>query len=106
MRTALRRWLPWALALVLLLVAADALARVGGGQDFSRRPSGGGGGSGGDGIPIELVFLLVQLVIEYPAIGLPLLLVVIAVVVVRAMFFSGWKRPANKMIVGKVEFRR
>lgn len=72
-------------AACLILIAlgdfATALARVGGGQGYG----GGGGGGGGDGdgggliyIIFQLVRLLVYLTIEYPAIGIPLDIIVIA----------------------------
>jgi Tim44-like domain len=72
------------LLLVLLGPFALALARVGGGQGY-----GGGGGSkggGGDGgglgyLVIQLVRLLIYLTIEYPAIGIPLDIIVIGGVV-------------------------
>ncbi len=63
-------------ALVLLfalLVACEALARVGGGDMFGGGGSGGGGG-GGDG-DAGLLYLLIWLAIEHPTIGVPLLLI-------------------------------
>lgn len=76
--------LRWTVVVALALVAVDALARVGGGQDFHRSPSGGGGGGGGGGdVPIELLFLVLQLVIRYPVIGIPLVLIIGAVLVGR-----------------------
>ncbi|HEX8140717.1 MAG TPA: Tim44-like domain-containing protein [Pyrinomonadaceae bacterium] len=69
------------LTLILLAPFATALARVGGGQGYG---GGGGGGGGGDGdggglgyLVIELVRLLIYLTIEYPAIGIPLDIIVI-----------------------------
>lgn len=59
-----------------LLVAEEAFARVGGGQSFSRgssRSSGGGGGGGG--VDLDLILLLLRLCIEYPAFGIPALIV-------------------------------
>lgn len=69
-------------ALALLGVAADAFARVGGGEGFSsgHHSSGGGsygGGGGGGEIGGELLYLLIRLCIEYPAFGVPLLLCLI-----------------------------
>ena len=71
-------------------VAGVAEARIGGGQTFrggGRSSHRGGGGGGGDSFPIDL---LIFLVIQYPSIGVPLLVVVIAVVLVRASMQPGW----------------
>ena len=73
-------------ALLLLLsifVAAEAWARVGGGESYSGGGSSGGGsgGGGGDGAGelLYLVFrLLVWLTLEHPAIGIPVDIVVVA----------------------------
>jgi len=75
---------PWALVLPLqvLFLAGVALARPGGGHTFggsssssgsSHNSGSGSGDGGGDGG--ELVFMLIRLIIYYPKIGLPLLLV-------------------------------
>ncbi|MBA2322065.1 MAG: hypothetical protein H0V89_13040, partial [Deltaproteobacteria bacterium] len=70
----------------LLLTAGEAFARVGGGEGYGR-PSGGGGGGGGGGEGLgDLVFLLVWLCIEFPLVGIPLVLIVIGVVIARVMF--------------------
>ncbi|NOY27979.1 MAG: TIM44-like domain-containing protein [Oligoflexia bacterium] len=68
-----------------LLVAGEAWARVGGGQSFSGGGSSGGysggsysGGSGGSGG--GLIQLLVWLIIAHPAVGVPLSIVVVVVV--------------------------
>ena len=60
--------------LLLLVMADEAYARVGGGQSYGK-----GGGSGGDGDSGALIWLvfqafrfLVYLTIEYPVIGIPL----------------------------------
>jgi Tim44-like domain len=71
------------------LVAAEAAARPGGGSSYSggsrsssrssgSSSSGGGSGSGGGGM-LELVFELVMLCVRHPAIGIPLVLVLIVV---------------------------
>ncbi len=72
----MKRWLPWALALPSLLVAGEALARMGGGGDFGGGGdwSSGGGGGGGDGEAV--VRLLLWLCFEHPALGIPLTLCV------------------------------
>lgn len=76
------RALCWALraaahlpALLALLFAAEALARVGGGDTYrgaSRAPS-SGSGSGGDS---DGLFFLVWLLVRHPGIGIPILLIV------------------------------
>ncbi|MDP9190876.1 MAG: TIM44-like domain-containing protein [Acidobacteriota bacterium] len=74
----------------LLFSGPDLLARVGGGESYSgggSSSSGGGSDGGGDA---ELLFYLVRflfwLTIEYPAIGIPVDIVVIIVIV------RWWKR--------------
>jgi predicted RNA-binding Zn-ribbon protein involved in translation (DUF1610 family) len=78
--------------------ATIALARVGGGQSYSggsHSSSFGGGGSGGGG---DLVFLLIELVIDYPAVGLPVTAVVIGFFMVsrlRAGTPTGWSASGD-----------
>jgi predicted lipid-binding transport protein (Tim44 family) len=82
------------LALALVLHAASAAARPGGGQSFGGR--GGGGGSGGDGAcscAFDLVIFLLDLTISHPAIGIPLDVVVLVIVIV-AFSQSGRKGTA------------
>ena len=75
-----------ALVALVLLVSAEAWARIGGGDSFSGgRSSGGrssgfsgGGGGGGDG---DLIFWIVWLCFKHPAIGIPLAIVVGVVVI-------------------------
>jgi hypothetical protein len=74
--------------LLLLFAAAEVLARVGGGESYSGGGSsggGGGGGSSGSGGELELLYLLVRfliwLTIEQPAIGIPVDIVVIVLVI-------------------------
>lgn len=76
--------------------APEALARVGGGQGY-----GGGGGDSGDGdagaviwLIFESIRLLVYLTIEYPIIGIPLDIIVIAGVI----YFFVRKSRRNKPI--------
>ena len=66
-----------------LLIGETADARAGGGHNYSggggssssRRSSGGGGGE------LDLIFLLFRLIIHYPAVGIPVTIVVVFVVV-------------------------
>ena len=62
------------------LVAADAAARPGGGESYS----GGSSGSSGGGGDAELIFFLIRLAIHYPAVGVPLLLIAVAVLVYKS----------------------
>jgi Uncharacterized protein conserved in bacteria len=63
----------------LLLIASEALARVGGGGSYSGGSSGDSGGGGG---LIYLVFrILLWLTIDHPLIGIPIDIVVIVVAV-------------------------
>src|SRR5262245_31045294 len=68
----------------LLLLPVEIIARVGGGQSYgggSRSSGGGGGGSDDGGAIVWLIFeavrFLMYLTIEYPAIGIPLDIIVI-----------------------------
>src|SRR2546421_7288792 len=69
----------WALFAIVLL-ATETFARVGGGQSY-----GGGGGSGGGGGGGALIYLVVRLLlwltIEHPVIGIPVDIIVIALVI-------------------------
>ena len=94
---------PWAamrafLFAELFLISSPALARVGGGGSYSGGHSGGGGGDGG-GL-IYLAFrLLFWLTIEYPAIGIPVDIIVIAMVVrhFRSSSGSGDGKPVLQL---------
>lgn len=93
--------LPLALLLGLALAFAlsysvDAWARPGGGQSYSggsrsTRSSGGhsGGGDGGDAA--GLIFQLLLLCFQYPALGVPLLIIVVAFFIVKAAVGAGRK---------------
>jgi hypothetical protein len=77
--------------LLLLILNADVFARVGGGQSYG----GGGDGGGGDGaagailwLVFQLFRILLYLTIEYPLIGIPLDIIVVAGVFY--LFF--WRR--------------
>ncbi|HZJ61880.1 MAG TPA: TIM44-like domain-containing protein [Kofleriaceae bacterium] len=89
------RWWPWALvALLVLARSAIAVARPGGGESYSGGGGHGGSGGGGDGggsAIFELVFWLLRLVIIYPAVGLPILAVVIGYVL-----YSAYRQRQNK----------
>jgi hypothetical protein len=81
------------IALVVAFAAIQgADARVGGGDGFSSGGGGysSGGGGGGDGeILVDIFILLLHLCIEYPAIGIPLLILFLAGVAIRFLFFDG-----------------
>lgn len=70
---------------MMAMIPAEIWARAGGGEGF------GGGGGGGDGdldiaLIIELIYWLVVLCIDYPKIGIPLTLAVIAFFFYGAVF--------------------
>ena len=69
-------------AMSVLFLAREAMARVGGGQSYGGGGGHGSGGNGGGAI-IGVVRLLVYLTIEYPAIGVPIDIVVVGYVVYR-----------------------
>ena len=72
------RWLVGGLVvLAALLCSAHAFARAGGGGNYT---GGGGGGSGGGG---DGIGALIYLAIAYPEVGVPLLIVVIVVGIVK-----------------------
>ena len=77
--------LPAAFALLAIVVlATDVFARVGGGQSYGGGGGSGGGGGGGGGLGV-LVYLIVRfllwLTIEHPLIGIPVDIIVIALVI-------------------------
>jgi hypothetical protein len=89
-RTATRaRRVDWLLlfvaaAAVLLAIPLEGLARVGGGGSYSGGGGGGHSGGGGDGgAIIGIVRMLVWLTVEYPAVGVPVDVVVVVFVVYR-----------------------
>jgi len=83
LRLSMRVLIAFSVILSAALMAGEAFARVGGGQGYGGGGSGGGGG-GGDGVG-ALVYLLVRLLIwltfEHPAIGIPIDIIVIVLVV-------------------------
>jgi hypothetical protein len=74
-------WLLGAAAMLLVLAPTGALARVGGGGSYGG--GGGHGGGGGGGAIIAIVRVLIWLTVEYPAVGIPLDIIVIGFVVYR-----------------------
>jgi len=74
-----------AAAAVLLVIPLEGLARVGGGGSYSGGGGGGssGGGGGDGGAIIGVVRLLVWLTVEYPAVGVPVDIIVVVFVVYR-----------------------
>lgn len=83
------------MAVLALALSGDAIARVGGGQHFSSGGGGSyGGGSSSGGGGLDILFLLIRLVIAYPAVGVPLLIVFIVVVAIRGLYSGGHKRKS------------
>jgi hypothetical protein len=73
-----------AVAAAALLFPSEVLARVGGGGSYGGGGSHGGGGGGGDGgAIIGIVRILIWLTVEYPAVGVPVDIAVVGVVVYR-----------------------
>lgn len=97
-RQARRRWLLLGLVVAVLLIAAVALGRPGGGHSYSggsrssgsssSRSSGGGGGGGDGGFLVEI---LIYLVIQNPAVGIPLIIIIGIGMLVRAALQRGMK---------------
>jgi hypothetical protein len=91
-----RSWLLLLVVVALVLVAGVALARPGGGHSYSggsrssgsSRSSGGSGGGGDGGFLVEI---LIFLVIENPAIGIPLIIIIGVGMLVRAVIQRGMK---------------
>ncbi|MFN2514753.1 MAG: TIM44-like domain-containing protein [Pyrinomonadaceae bacterium] len=70
-------------ALLLLFLATEITGRIGGGQSYGGG-SGNGGDGGGDGEAIiGIVRLLIYLTIEFPAVGVPVDIIVVVYVVYR-----------------------
>src|SRR5262245_60068073 len=70
-----------ALLVVAALFATEALARVGGGQSYGGGGGHGGGGGGAGAIVYLLIRFLLWLTIEHPVIGIPVDIIVIALVI-------------------------
>lgn len=90
----LRHVLAVAAAAGLALLALEAAARPGGGQGYSGGGGGGGfsggGSSGGDDAAGVILYLLLRLIVAYPQLGVPLLIV--------ALIFGYWRiHHANEL---------
>lgn len=75
-------WLLIAAAAVFLVMPVEVLARVGGGGSYSGGGGSGGGGGGGGAI-LAVVRMLIWLTVEYPAVGVPVDIIVVGCVVYR-----------------------
>lgn len=107
---ALLKWLPLALAvglaLWLVLDSDSAWARPGGGQSYSggsrSTRSSGGRSSGGDGGDASgLIFQLLLLCIRYPALGVPVLIIVVVFFVAKAAVGArqkGWSTTSPEAV--------
>ena len=120
-RTQLRAWLPWlALAVVVgiaLSYSMSAWARPGGGHSYSggssarssgRSSSHSSGGGGGSGDASGLIFQLILLCIQYPALGVPLLITVVLFFIAKSAVGAkqkGWSTitPEGVQAVARVE---
>ena len=81
-RLGTRVFVAWGILFTFALLATEVFARVGGGQSYGGGGSHGGGGGGGGGALIYLlVRFLLWLTIEHPVIGIPVDIIVIALVV-------------------------
>jgi predicted lipid-binding transport protein (Tim44 family) len=92
-----RRWLLFLLAfgaalITIGLTAPDVLARVGGGQSYGGGGGHGGGGGGGGALVYLLIRFLLWLTIEYPAIGIPVDIIIIGITI------WWFVRPKNQSI--------
>jgi hypothetical protein len=82
-----RHWPLLLLGLAIVLVAALAFARPGGGESYSGGGSSGGGGGGGGGDDSDssgAIIALVILCFEHPVIGIPLLTLFVIFLIVKA----------------------
>ncbi|HEX8889821.1 MAG TPA: TIM44-like domain-containing protein [Pyrinomonadaceae bacterium] len=76
----------------LSVFAPEALARVGGGQSYGGGGSGGGGG--GAGFIIWIILRLILLTVEYPAIGIPLDIIIIIGIIFYMRSSKSSKMPS------------
>ena len=75
------------------LDAAVVWGCAGGGESYGGGSGGGGGGEGG-GFR-WLVYLLVRLVVEYPAVGVPLIIIVIGIALYAGSLTAQWLRVTH-----------
>ena len=80
--------------LAISLLAPEALARVGGGQSYGGGSRSGGGSGEGAGFLIWVLFRLILLTFEYPAIGIPLDIIVIIGIILFYRSDSRKKQPS------------
>ena len=81
LRSARRSLLIGISVLSILAMAMDLYARVGGGQSYGGGGGHGGGGGGAGALVYLLVRFLLWLTIEHPVIGIPVDIIVIAIVI-------------------------
>jgi hypothetical protein len=85
---------PWLVILLLSLVGSFAWGRPGGGGSFS----GGGGGGGDDTFVLELIFLVLELTIDYPEVGIPL----VGAIIFCWIIWKLWQSDRGKIALGVV----
>src|SRR5436190_1939560 len=78
--------------LTVALFATEALARVGGGGSYGGGGGSGGGGGGAGALVYLLVRFLLWLTIEHPVVGIPVDIIVIALVIFWFM------RPSRRSV--------
>src|SRR5205085_8709348 len=81
LRSARRSLLIGISVLSILALAMDVYPRVGGGQSYGGGGGHGGGGGGGGALVYLLVRFLLWLTLEHPVIGIPVDIIVIALVI-------------------------
>src|SRR5947209_13220179 len=81
LRSARRSLLIGISVLSILAMAMDVYARVGGGRSYGGGGGHGGGGGGAGALVYLLVRFLLWLTIEHPVIGIPVDIIVIAIVI-------------------------
>lgn len=96
-----RALLSFSAFLAIGLTCALAIARPGGGHSYSGGSRGGsrsgGGGSGDGGDAVGLLFQLLLLCIRYPALGVPILILVVGFLIAKAALGqsrTGWSTSA------------
>jgi hypothetical protein len=85
-----------------LTCSLSAWARPGGGNSYSGGShSSGGGGGGGGGDAAGLILQLLLLCIEYPAVGVPLILIIIVFLIVKGVMGAaqkGWSTTTPEAV--------